>query len=222
MATRPVLVAEPRARSVRKSDVRRLRRAGFVSGSVYGHGEPEIIQIAARTLQDYLRHHTVGALLDLQMVGGTMPALMREVERDPVTGAIIDVGFQRVNLAETVRVSIPLVFTGEDVVIENKLVPQHQMTELEVHARADMLPESITIDLSRAQAGDTIRVGDLQLPPGVEPTKGADVPVVTVTVPSVSADVEAALDAEEAAHATLAAGTAEEGETGGDTEKGAD
>jgi large subunit ribosomal protein L25 len=74
------------------------------------------------------------------------------------------------------------------------------MDQLEVHCRADALPEGITIDVSACGAGTTIRIGDLQLPKGVETTKDADLPVLTVNEPHISADVAAALDAEEAAH----------------------
>jgi large subunit ribosomal protein L25 len=168
---------------------------------LFGHGDPESISLPAREMSDYLHHHTTGGLLDVVLDGKAIPALIREVERNPRTGQVITLGFQRVNLRETVKATIPLTFTGEDVLIKNDLVFQSQMDSIEVHARADQLPEAIIIDVSEAQAGDTIRVGDLKLPEGIEATKDADQPVASITSPTVSADVAAALDAEEAEHA---------------------
>jgi large subunit ribosomal protein L25 len=201
---RPTLTAEPRERG-RKSHLHSLRRDGIVPGSVFGHGDPELIQVPARSLKDYLRHHPPGGLLDVEVNGKRSTALIRELERDPLSGEVITLGLQRVNLRETIKASVPLQFVGEEALIANHLVFARQMSELEVSARADRLPEAIVIDVSEREAGDTIRIGDLQLPEGVEPTKDADLPVATVAHPKVDAETAAALDAEEAEHEAMKA-----------------
>jgi large subunit ribosomal protein L25 len=202
---RPTLAAEPRERGVKKSELKHLRRSGQVPALIYGHGDPQTIQVPTRALREYLHHHAPGGLLDVALEGRATPALIREVERDPVTGDVIHLGFQRINMQETLRVMVPLVFHGEEELISRGLVFQRQADEIEVHGRADQLPETIVIDVATASAGDSIRVGDLPLPEGIEATKDHDLPVATITEPSIPADVEAALDAEEAAHADIVA-----------------
>lgn len=211
--TRPRLSAVRRERTGRKSDVRRLRSSGQIPGSIFGHGDPDTIALPERALQDFLRHHAAGAILDLDVDGAVTPALIREVDRDPLSGRVIHLGLQRVDLRETVRAVIPLMFTGEDVLVSSDLVPERQMSELEVHGWAELLPEAITVDVSGGQPGHPIRIRDLQLPQGIETSRDPDQVVVNITVPAVPADVAAALDAEEAAHAELEAGAKEERET---------
>ncbi|HEU4753346.1 MAG TPA: 50S ribosomal protein L25 [Armatimonadota bacterium] len=210
--SRPRITAEPRPPARRKSDVRQVRRSGMVPGSLFGHGEPETIQVSARALRDYLRHHAAGALLDLEINGRVAPALLRELERHPVTGEPIALGLQRVDLREKIHATVPIEFVGEEEVIKNGLVLQRQVTELDVQGQADRLPEAITVDVTSAAAGDVVRVGDLTLPDGVEATKDADLPVATISAPKVDADTAAALDAEEAAHAAQQAAHAAEAE----------
>src|SRR4051812_39901387 len=94
--TRPRLVAEPRARTQRKSEVRALRRNGLVPGSIFGHGEPQAITVSARALRDYLHRHAPGAILEVEIEGKTTPALIRELDRHPISGEVIALGFQRV------------------------------------------------------------------------------------------------------------------------------
>jgi len=203
--TRPRLTAQSRPRNARKSELHTLRRDGQVPGTLFGHGEPQMLSVPARSLDAYLLHHAPGALLDVELDGKTTPVLLRELDRDPVTGKAVHLGFQRVDLAENIRASIPLFFTGDEALVANGLVPQHLLTELEVHGRADQIPESITVDLSAIEAGHSVRISDLQLPAGMEVTREADTVVATVTTPHLPADVEAALDAEEAAHAEIVA-----------------
>src|SRR5439155_628822 len=84
-------------------------------------------------------------------------------------------------------------------------VLERQLSELEVHGRADQIPGSITVEIASAQAGDSIRLSDLQLPDGIEPTRDPDTVIARVTEPRVAPEVEAALEAEEAAQAALRA-----------------
>lgn len=202
--SRPQLAAEPRVQG-KKSEVRQLRLSGQIPGLVYGHGDPRTIKLNARTVADYLRHHAAGGILELKLLGDTTPVLIREIDRDPISGHIIHLGFQRVDLRERLKASIPLEFIGEDSLVIDQLVMQRQMSEIEVHGRADRLPESIQVDVTGMTAGTTIRIADLQLPAGIEPTKDAAQPVASITMPSVPADVEAALEAEEAARAAIVA-----------------
>lgn len=204
--TRPRIPAEHRSRVRKKSELKYLRRTGQIPAVIYGHGEPETIKVQSKALTDFLRHHAASGVVDLALgTAGATPALIRELDRDPITGRITHLGFQRVDLTETIKATIPLVFVGEEELIKNDLVLQRQTAEIEVHARADALPDSLTIDVSHAEAGHSIRIADLDLPDGVEPTADGELPVATITLPSVSADVEAALDAEEVAHAEIAA-----------------
>jgi large subunit ribosomal protein L25 len=215
--TRPRLTASHREVTGRKSEVRRLRRSGQIPGSIFGHGDPDTLTFPERALNDFLHHHGAGAILDIDVDGSVIPALIREIDRHPLTGAIIQLGLQRVDMKETLRTSLPLLFTGEETLVEAKLVAEHQMTELEVHARADLLPESITVDLTGCEAGQSLRIRDLTLPKGVEASKDPDTVVVNITLPKVDADVAAALDAEEAAHAAVEVGTEEAKEMEPDT-----
>jgi large subunit ribosomal protein L25 len=210
------LSAEPRPQGARKSELRAMRREGMVPGSLFGHGDPQMIRLSARALNDYLRHHAPGGLMDLDLQGNTTTAIIRELDRHPVNGQIINVGLQRVDLRETIKASIPVHFTGEAEVIAEGLVLQRQLDEIEVHGRVDLLPEAVEVNLAGAAAGHTVHISDLQFPQGIEPTKPPETVVALVSAPTVAPDVEAALEAEEAAHAALHEQHAAEAEAEGE------
>jgi large subunit ribosomal protein L25 len=197
--TRPRLTAERRTRTGKKSELRALRREGLVPGTLYGHGDPEMIRIPARALGDYLRHHQPGGLLDVDLEGTICPAIIREIDRHAVTGSVINLGLQRVDMQASLRAAIALQFVGEEELIRNDLILQRQMDEIEVTGRADLLPEAIVVDVTTAENGTIIRIADLPIPEGLLPSKDLDLPVAIVSVPAVSAEAEAVLEAEEAA-----------------------
>jgi large subunit ribosomal protein L25 len=210
---RPQLKAESRYPG-RKSDLRSMRQAGLIPGSLFGHGEPESIRIREHDLREHLRHHAMGGIVDVVVDGRTTPALLREMDKNPITGEVITLGFQRVDMQETIKASLPIMVTGDEGLIKQGLVLTRALDHLDVHGRADALPEAISVDVSGCGAGQTIRIGDLPLPNGVEASKDADLPVLTVSTPTIDAAVAAALDAEEAAHEAerAAHGTEEEEE----------
>jgi large subunit ribosomal protein L25 len=220
--TRPRLNASSR-QAGRKSDLHNLRRNGVIPASLFGHGDPENIQVESKDLSEHLRHHAQGGLLELVLEGKATPALLRELDRNPVTGQVVTLGFQRVNLQETVKASLPIEIVGEDALVAEGLVLNRDLDHLEVHGRADALPESLVLDVSGFGAGHTVRIRDLTLPKGIETSKDPELPVLSVATPHLSADVAAALDAEDAAHDAEKVAHAEEaGEAAAEPEAAAE
>ncbi|MGZ5042962.1 MAG: hypothetical protein ACXWBQ_19655, partial [Usitatibacter sp.] len=72
---------------------------------------------------------------------------------------------------------------------------QHVMNELEIYSLPKDLPEFIEVDLSSLQAGHSLHLSGVKLPPGVEAIspKDEDPTVATIVIPKVmTADEEAA------------------------------
>ena len=79
--------------------------------------------------------------------------------------------FQRVSAEEVLRMSVPIHFTGEDESEAGKasgVVIQHLVTEIEIAALPENLPEYLEVDLSELEPGDVVMLSDVKLPEGVE------------------------------------------------------
>jgi len=210
-SSRPRLAAQMRTSVRQKSALRQLRKQGMVPATLFAHGDPQQIQIPARALWDHLRHHSHSGVLDLELEGRVTPTLIRELERDPITGQVIHLGLQRVDLGEVVHATIPVTFVGEEHLVKEGLVLERQITEVDVTGRADQLPETLEIDVTLHNAGSIIHASDLHVPEGMQLGKTSGETVVArVTGASVPADLAAELDAQDAAHAQTAAAHAEE------------
>jgi large subunit ribosomal protein L25 len=163
----------------------RLRAAGKVPGVVYGHAtNPLPVTVDRRELRHALTTEAgLNALVTLVVDGRRELSIVKELQRDPVQRSIQHVDFLLINRDEVLSVDVPIVLEGEaEDVLRNDGVVEHVLTSLTVSAKPGDIPTAITYDISGLQAGDTVRVRDLELPAGVTTDVDADDPVVSATV----------------------------------------
>ena len=164
--------AEPR--SVQGTGAsRRLRRESKVPGVVYGAGKDATpIQLDHKDLWFKLKTEAFHAsILDMEIGSDKSPVLLRDYQMHPFKPLILHADFQRVAADKKIHMRVPLHFVNElnspGVKVAGGLV-EHVMKELEVSCLPKDLPEFIEVDLANLQAGHSLHLSALQLPPGVE------------------------------------------------------
>jgi large subunit ribosomal protein L25 len=211
------LAAEAR-RTTGSRESRRLRAIGKVPAVLYGHGiDPQALVVDARALRGALNQEAgLNALLSLQVESARHLAMARQLQRHPVRGSVVHIDFVIVRHDEVVSVEVPVRTVGEAEAVEKAdgMIEQ-QVFSLVVNAVPGDIPNHIDVDVSRLKVGDTVRVGDLTLPPGVTLDMDPEEPVVIATSSTVAAELAAEEAAEEAASEEAeAAAEGGEGEAG--------
>ena len=179
------LTATPRDRAG-KGAARSLRREGRVPGVIYGHArEPQPLSVDTREFEHLLEGIAAGAtVIELDLGGTTTRTLIREIQRHPVKRALLHVDFQELVAGERVSVNVPIVYVGtpEGVRVSGGVLDQI-MHEVLVEADPSDIPNHVDVDVSAMQIGQTIHVGDLQLPEGVTALSDAELAVCVVAAP---------------------------------------
>lgn len=188
------LEAEPRSVVGKKS--RQLRADGWIPAILYGKGvDPMPLKIQAATWRRFTAEGLPRGLIELHIKGQGKPhlALIREVQRDPITRQAWHVDFQQVSLTETLRVEVPVTVVGTSPIVERgDGVLLVGLTHLEVECLPSAIPASIEVDVSALkEIGDSVTVGDLALPEGVKVIADADEMVLTVVPAGAPEEVEA-------------------------------
>jgi large subunit ribosomal protein L25 len=220
MPTTLELTAEPRTLLGKR--VRRLRRQGIVPANIYGHGASRPIQAPARALDHLLAHGGRTGIVAIAFDGRSETALLKEIQRDPRSGAILHIEFQAVSMEEEVTSTVPLRFVGESPAV-SKLggVMTHPRTEVSVTARAGDLPDSIEVDVSTlAELSDAIHLSDLVVPSSLRLNNPPEEVLAIVLPPKVEVEEVEAAEVEEAAEAA-AEEEAAEAPTAAESESGA-
>jgi large subunit ribosomal protein L25 len=185
-----------------KGDNRKLRQTGFIPAVIYGHGEKtRSVAVDAHELELlFSRVHVENTIIDLKVEGERKPirALVREVQTHPARGSVVHVDFYQIHAGEVVNIQIPINFVGTPVGVRNGGMLQRTMDEIDVEVSADNIPESIELDISNLEIGDSVHVSDLKFAEGVKVLDHAERSVCSVTPPQAGV-AEAPAAAEEAA-----------------------
>ncbi|HEX2947913.1 MAG TPA: 50S ribosomal protein L25 [Clostridia bacterium] len=146
------------------------RRNGFIPGAVFGEGIDKGISVKFEQAQfaKLLKNHVKNAKLQLELGNTNRLCLVKEVQKDVVSGKVLHVDFQAVSENEVVRLKIPINYEGAHLLESRKLLLLPNVTELEVEGKLSVLPDSINVDVSGKKPGDKILVHDLKLVQGVK------------------------------------------------------
>jgi large subunit ribosomal protein L25 len=205
-----------------KGASRRLRRSGKVPAILYGgKGEAENITLDQQNLMTLVdKEKFYSSIISLKIDGKPQPALVKDVQMHPARNAVVHVDLQRVLEDQPIRLHLPIHFlnasTAPGVKLQGGTV-SHLRTDIEISCLPKDLPEALELDLGNMSIGDSIRLSELKLPPGVtipELAHGRDAPVVAIHAPRAQeaepavAEAAAAAPAAEAAKPGAAAGDA--------------
>jgi len=195
-----------------KNDLRQLREQGKVPGVVFGKniGKSTPIAIEEKALIQLIRSNP-NAVVQLEVPSiGSQPAMLSDVQRDPLTRHLLHCDFHQIDMNRAVRTQARLETTGTAPGDQEGGIVQIMLHELEIQCLPGSIPEFIEVDISKLQIGENILAGDLQLPQGVTMRTDPELVVVTILAPQKDLTEEEAEDAAvESAEATSRAGEAQ-------------
>ncbi len=178
------VVLKATKRTVTGKQVSQLRRAGQLPGVIYGHNmQPVSISLEAHSAGLTIPKLTSSSIINIELDGKLIPALVREKQKNYIKNELIHVDFQAVSLTEKINAAVVIHFSGLSPAVKDySAIIVHNLTKLEVEALPNDLPERIEVDLSGlAKIGDAIHVRDLSLPETVTVLSDPDIMVAVAT-----------------------------------------
>lgn len=203
--------------------VRRLRRQEMIPGSVMkmNKGGTELIKVPRHAFMMAMRGRTGKQLLvTLDMGGKEVPALLREMQNDVLSGVPIHVDFSEVSLTEKVRITVPIYLVGEakGVKIGGGVLEQTLRT-IDIDVLPGDIPEKFAVNVSELGVDQTLFVRDLNLGEKYTVLTRGEVPVAVVKAPDDAPGAAPGAPAAAAAPEVIKKGKEEE--AAGDAKAGA-
>lgn len=153
---------------------RAIRREGRIPGIVYGGKDtPLNISLETKEVSKQIKTgHFQSTVYMLDMDGTKIRAIPRDVQVDPVRDFPIHVDFMRLAKDAVVDVDVPVHFLndGASPGLKRGGVLNIVRHEIALRCPADSIPESIEIDLTGTEIGDSIHISAVKLPEGTTPT----------------------------------------------------
>ena len=213
MATSDTTVLTISPRDVEGSRAtRRLRRQGLIPGILYGRGgDPLPFVVGARELSHALR--ASGAVVELQLDGQSTSAVLKDAQHHPVRGETTHVDFLRVDLTKPIEavVTIELIGTEDAPGIKEGGILDQTMREVNVEALPNEIPESVQLDVSALNIGDSLPLSAVVIPDKVKLLDDPEATAASMLAPRLQTEEDEGIEEE----------TGIVGESGGDDSEGA-
>jgi len=156
----------------------KLRAKGRIPAVVYGHKkEPEAISVDEHDFVEGLHHGH--RLMDIQVGKKKEKMIVKDVQYDYLGRNIIHIDLMRVDLKETVRVTVPIELKGAAAGTHEGGIIEEHADKLEIECLVSDMPEAISVSVKDIHVGDALHAGDVELPDGVKLASPPDTLLVT-------------------------------------------
>jgi len=202
-----------------KGAARQLRLNGQIPAVIYGHGrEPESLMISAAELKRALTGVEVStAVIDLDVEGTGVKALVREIQRHPFKAEVLHVDFYEIHAGEKLTLQLGVHLVGSpDGVRNGGGVLDQVLRDITIRVLPKDIPDRFDVDVTELRVGQSLHVRDLSIP-DVEILTDGGKTVCTVVAPKIETEeVAEAVEEEEAVEPELIRKPREEDEDEGD------
>jgi large subunit ribosomal protein L25 len=182
-----------------KNEARRTRVGGKIPAIVYGAGKATVpIAVDRKALSDAFRGGAQeNAIFLLKLAGSDQSrhAMIKELQRDPLSRKAMHIDFVRVMMDAKIRVkvSVEIVGVARGVKADGGIL-DIVTREVEIESLPGNIPAHIPVDVAELGIGDALRIKDLKSVEGVEIVDDLEKVVVHVAHPTQEKEVVAAVE----------------------------
>lgn len=198
-----------------KNANRRNRASGQIPAVLYGGDrETESIELDAHSFGVAMMHLAGRSAIFSLNGDEDNIALLREVQRNPVTDEILHVDLMSIPRGVPVTVPVSIEVVGECPAVKaGEASVAMSLDRVEISVRPRDLPEYIEVDISEMDINDKIFAGDLKLPAG-EIITDPELLILNIKVSTLTLEVEEEedIEGEEGAEGAEGAEASEDGE----------
>ena len=170
-----------------KQVAKRLRHQGLIPGVLYGARPASPIAVNPKDILKTTRGHAGGTqLLKLRFAedGETRTAIIRDLQIDPVSEALLHVDLQEVAMDRAITVTVPVHPVGEPAGVKDQGgILGMILREVHVSCLPGLIPDRIEVDVSMLRIGDVLTVASLTPPAGIRILNDPGQAVATVSPP---------------------------------------
>ena len=157
------LASNRRAEKSKQSELKELRQNGKVPAVVYGfETENTSLSVDENEFIKVIREIGRNGVIDLEVAEGTTQVMVNDYQFDALKNQITHIDFIAINMQTEVTVEVQIVLEGEAPGQKEGGVLEQPLFEVSVTAKPADIPETIEVDISELNIGDSIHVEDIR------------------------------------------------------------
>ncbi len=174
-----------------KGVARKLRKSGRIPGVFYGSkSEAVALSVDPDDLVDALdtpklKNTIIVLTADHEGLDGKK-AMVKEIQRHPLTREFLHVDFMEVYSDRVVRTVIPITVKGHAIGVDLGGTLDQHLRHLEIKCVPEKIPVEIVIDVAKMKIGDALKTSELEVGEGIEILGEMQASVVSIAAPRVA------------------------------------
>lgn len=180
-----------------RSELNQLRNIGKIPAVVYGYGANNTaVHVDAAEFTKVMREVGRNGVIELALESGSTKVMVSDYQVDPLKHQVTHIDFLAINMKAELTVDVTVTLTGEAIGAEEGGVVQQPLFTLSVTATPDEIPETIEVDVTELNIGESFMVSDLRSNRNYTINNEDDEVVASVVPPTVVEESEEAAEGE--------------------------
>lgn len=179
------------------NSAKKVRRAGKVPGVLYGKEVANFLfEVSELELGKEITQQGEHGILNFDIDGKGYRALVKDVQRDPVSHKIIHLDLEELKGNQKIISSVPIHYLGEDMLNKRGIVLQKEKDSVKVECDANSLPKYVDIDINGGGVGSVYKFGDLEVASEISIVDDLNMVIASISYErkTVSDDMEAIVE----------------------------
>lgn len=193
------LDAATRSHKSNRSELSEIRNNGGIPCVIYGYQtENTSVSVKENEFVKVIREVGRNGVIDLQTGEGAVKVMVSDYQFDAMKNQIMHIDFLAINMNEEQTVDVSITLVGEAPGADEGGVVEQPTFTVSVTAKPADIPETIEVDISEMNIGDTYYVSDIRSKGNFVIEDEDDVALVTCHVPTVEEEPEEDEEVDEA------------------------
>ncbi len=173
-----------------KEAARKIRRNKEVPAVFYGPDtEPILLTVGYSQLQTISKkalYENLMCELVIDSNGSSQKkmAMVKDIQTDPIKDRILHVDFYEISMDKEITVDVPIHLLNTPVGVSKGGILEQTLREITISCLPGNLVESLDVDVSSLDIGDSIHIGDIKIPEGIKILDRPDTAIATVVAPT--------------------------------------
>ncbi len=176
-----------------KNRINKTRQDNKMPGVIYAKGEETIVvKVDEAEFVKVFRMAGSSTLVDLDLEGQVLPVIIKDVQKDPVKGNVLHADFQKLDMKEKVKITVPIVLVNRDSIRRQPSILMQLLDQVDVECLPAHMPNTADVNVEDMDFSTPMFVKDLDIAANENITILRDLEdvVCTLSEPTKSAEAE--------------------------------
>jgi len=175
-----------------KGVARRLRRDDQIPAIFYGpNAKTTMLSVSYRDLGGIIKQTTseniiLGLKIESESGIESRKVMLKELQIDPIKDTYLHADFYEISMDKELTVDIPVHLVNAPIGVQKGGILQHVKREITITCLPDNLVDSLEVDVSGLDIGESVHIRDIEIPEGIKTIQEDHLTIAVVVAPSVA------------------------------------